>query len=126
MDWKEILYQIIIALITSSLTSILVYLRAIKEANSKIEEVKINAENEIKKIQEESNKEIIRIRTEYEEQRKSKKNDSKINTKAEEESLKNKYTAKILEEFLENPTKAMEKFSILVDATKKISKKGNY
>lgn len=104
----DLLGQIIIALITTSLGSVLTYFKAVKDANTKIEAIKINADNEIKKIKEESQKELDRIKTESEENIRAKLVESELELKKKEETLKYDAMGPFLQEMLKNPKKAEE------------------
>lgn len=103
MDWKMILSQIIIALITTSLGSILTYLKAKKEFDTKLEETKINAKNEIKKIQEQSKSELEKIKTETEAKIKEKSSD-----------MQNQFTADFLKDVMSNPETASQKINTIM------------
>ena len=52
--------------IVSTISSILAYKRAVKKMDKEIEAVKINADTEIKKIQEEANKTVLEIESKCE------------------------------------------------------------
>lgn len=119
----EYIYQIIIALITTSLGSILAYLKAIKQTDSKIKEVKINADNEIKKIREESKRELDKIRTENEENIKSKLVENELNLKNKEENLKYEVIAPFIQKIIEDPKKGAETIKELQKLSNKISTK---
>ncbi len=114
----NLLGQIIIALITSSLGSILTYFKAVKEANSKIEQIKINADSEINKIREESRKELDRIRTENEERIKAKLVENELELKNKEENLKYDVMGPFIEEILKNPKKGAETLKGLQELSK--------
>lgn len=114
----DLLVQVIIALITTSLGSILAYCKAVKDANTKIEAIKINADNEIKKIREESQKELDRIKTESEENIKAKLIESELELKKKEETLKYDAMGPFFQEMLKDPKKAGETIKGLQDLAK--------
>lgn len=105
----EILGQIIIALVTTTLGSVLSYLAAIRKSKDEIKAVEVKAETEIKKIESEYQKQIEKMRVETEEQIKLKIAESELASKKEEEKLKNDLTAKFLDEFMKNPVSGMNK-----------------
>lgn len=119
----EILGQIVIALITTSLGSILAYFKAVKEANTKIEALRINADNEIKKIREESQKELDRIKTESEENIRAKLVESELELKKKEEALKYDIMAPFFQELMKNPRKAGDKIKELQDLANMLPQK---
>ena len=115
----EYITQIIIAVVTTSLGSILTYFQATKKFKTDLETVKINSETEIKKIREEADKkvkeiktqfknEIKKIKTETEQQIKLMIAESDIASKQNEEALKNEATNEFLKSAMKNPQKAME------------------
>ena len=119
----ELITQIIIALITTSLGSILAYFKSIRETNSKIEQLKINSDSEIKKIREESRKELDRIRAESEEKIKEKLIENELNLKNKEENLKYDVMGQFIQEILKDPKKGVETLKGLEELTKIIPKK---
>lgn len=119
MEWKQIILQIVISLITTTFATYIGYLKAKKELETKVQEVKINSETEIQKIQQESNKEIEKIRAEHEEYRKTKRNDSKLNSKEQAENMQNELTMKFLQDILENPDKADKQIKVLEKMNKR-------
>lgn len=117
----ELLAQVIIALITTSLGSVLTYFKAVKDSNTKIETMKINAEKEIQKIREESQKELDRIKTESEENIKTKLIESELELKNKEENLKYDAIGPFLKEMLKEPKKSVEILKSLQDIQKMFS-----
>lgn len=114
----ELLVQIIIALITTSLGSVLTYLAARKNADTRIEEIRINSETELNKIKEESKKEIDRIRVETEEKIKVKTAETELACKEKEEALKYEALAPFMQELIKNPKKGAETIKGLQDLAK--------
>ncbi len=102
----DLLTQVIIALITTTLGSVLAYLKAVKESNIKIESIRINANNEIQKIREESEKELNKIKTESEEKIKAKLVEAELESKKQEEEIKYEAMKPFFQEILKDPKKA--------------------
>ena len=105
MDWK---LQLLISFILPIITSVLTYLAATKKSKAEVEKVKISADNEIQKIRGESDKEIKRIKLETDEQIRLKLAESNINSKENEDSIKNAAMGKFMDEFIKNPQKSAQ------------------
>lgn len=118
----ELLKQIIIALITTSLGSILSYLAAIKKSKYEIKAVEIKAENEIKKIESEYQKQIEKIKVETNEQIKLKIAEIELKSKSDEDNIKTKYMDSFVKEFMDNPQQAFKKFQNMQNIVNKFPK----
>ena len=105
----ELVKQILIALLTSSLGSMLTYLAAIKKWKAEIKAVEIKAENEIKKIESEYQKQIEKIKVETEELIKLKIADSELLSKENTEKIKNEAMRNFFNEFMKDPKKGASK-----------------
>lgn len=125
----EYIIQIIIAILTTTLGSILAYFKAVKKVNADLEKVKISSQTEIDKIKEESNKKIKEIEIQYESEIKKlraqtdeiiklKEAESSINVKQSEEDFKNKVTNDFVQKMFENPEGAIGMISKLKDIEK--------
>ena len=101
----ELVKQILIALLTTSLGSVLTYLAAIKKSKAEIKAVEIKAENEIKKIESEYKNQIKKIKVETEELIKLKIADSELLAKENTEKIKNEAMSKFFSEFMKDPKK---------------------
>lgn len=123
MEWETILSNILTILLSTTLGSFLSYKLSVKKCDTKINEVTIKCETEIQKIKEESKREIEKIRVEQEELRKTSKSNSAINMRENEENLKNHFTSKMFETFIDDPEKGMEKINKLIDLQNKLPKK---
>lgn len=115
MDWK---LQLGISIIVPIVSSLLTYLAAIKKSKNDVETVKISAETEIKKIREESDKELKRIQKETDEQIRLKIAENDLNSKTNEEHLKNVAASKFLEEFMKDPKGSAESLRAMQDVAK--------
>lgn len=100
--------EIIIALITTSLGSILAYLKAVKKSDSRIEEIKINTKNEIEKIKEESQKELNKIKAETDANIRMKLVEAELEYKRNEENIKNNVISPLSQELIKNPKKVSD------------------
>lgn len=105
----ELVKQLLIALLTTSLGSILTYLAAIRKSKDEIKAVEIKAENEIKKIESEYQKQIEKMKVETEEQVKLKIAESELLSKENNEKLKNEAMSKFFNEFIKDPKKSASK-----------------
>ncbi len=114
----ELLGQLIIASITTSLGSIFTYLAARKNADTRIEEIRINSETELNKIKGESKKEIDRIRVETEEKIRVKIAETELASKEKEDTLKYEAMAPFMQEIFKNPKKGAETIKGLQDLVK--------
>lgn len=114
----ELLGQVIIALITTSLGSVLTYLAARKNANTRIEEIRISSDTELNKIREESKKEIDRIRVETEEKIRVKTVETELASKEKEESLKYEAMTPFMQNLIKDPKKGVETIKGLQELAK--------
>ncbi len=121
---SQLFIQVIIALITTTIGSVLTYFKALRESDVKIETIKIKTENEIQKIKEESNKEIEKIKTEYEEQRKMMKQESKINYNDKENDIKMKYTDTLIAQMIDDPDTFIKNIKGIQKVANKFSNNG--
>jgi hypothetical protein len=117
----EILNNIIIALITTGLGSILSYLAAVKKAKTEIDSIKIKSEAEIKKIEAEYQKQIEKLKIETDEQIKLKMADVDIKSKSNEEDLKSKYMSDLIGQFMMNPEETYKKMENIQKIAKQFS-----
>ena len=120
MDWK---LQLLISFILPLVCSILTYLAAAKKSKIEVEKVKISCDNEIQKIREESEKEIKRIKLETDEQIRIKITESDINSKANEDNIKNIAMGKFFDEFMKNPQKSAQNLKEMQNIAKMFEKK---
>lgn len=118
----ELVKQLLIALLTTSLGSILTYLAAIRKSKDEIKAVEIKAENEIKKIESEYQKQIEKIKVETDEQIKLKMAEIELKAKADEDNIKTKYMDSFVSEFMNNPQQAFKKFQSMQNVAKKFPK----
>ena len=119
MDWK---IQLLISFILPLVGSILTYLAATKKSKIEMEKVRISCDNEIQKIKEESEKEIKRIKLETDEQIRMKIAESNINSKANEDNIKNMAISKFLEDFMQNPQKSVQNLKEMQNVVKMFEK----
>ena len=115
MEW---IGQLVITLIGSILT----YIAATRKSKDDLEKAKIQAEVELQKIKETSNKEIERMQVDTEEQIKLKLADLKLKSKSDEDSIIAKYMDKFAGEFINNPQEALKKFKNMQDVASKFSR----
>ena len=126
--------QTIISALFTLFGVVLSYFVSLKKIDAEVEKTLINSTNEINKIREEaqkeidkikaeSSKEINKIKTEHEEYRKSNKFNSKLNRIENKENMANEFTAKFLNDFMENSSDGLEKFDSILMLQKKIPKK---
>lgn len=115
--------QLIISSITTFLGSVLTYFLSLKKTDAKIKEVEINAETEISRIKEEAKKEIEKIKTEHEEYRKTRKNDSKINSQEKHNEYINQMAYKFFEDLMDDPDNADKKIATITKLGKKFPNK---
>ena len=118
----EIVVNVIIALATTTLGSILAYLKAVKESNSKIEAIKISSNTELEKIREESKKELDRIKVETDETIRLKIAENELEQKNKDDALKNKMLMPFVKELMSDPKGFGEKLKDFQDLSKTIKK----
>lgn len=134
MTWEIAIYQIIIALITTSLGTIIGYLTTKKELETKITETEMKSKSEIDKIRETSESEINKIRenskselekmtTEVENRIKEKIIESQIISQSNEETMKNEFVKGFLTQYQENPSVAIKNISNLQKLAQEINSK---
>lgn len=120
MDWK---LQLLISFVLPIVSSILTYLASTKKSKVEVEKVKISCNNDIQKIREESEKEIKRIKLETDEQIRLKLAESNINSKENEDNIKNAAMSKFFEEFMKNPQKSAQSLKEMQNVAKMFGKK---
>lgn len=128
--------QTIISVAFTFMGSALSYFLSLKKTDIKIREVEINAETEILKIKEEtkkeiekikaeSNKEIEKIKIEHEEYRKTRKNESKLNSQEKQDEYITQIAYKFYEDVMSDPDNAAKKIAAIEKLGKKFPNKKN-
>lgn len=111
----DFVIQIVIALITTTLGSILSYFASIRKSKDEIKALEIKSDNEIKKIESEYQKQIEKMKAETEEQIKLKIAESDLVAKENDEKLKNEAMSMFLSEFMKDPQKGATKLKAMQD-----------